>query len=386
MAAPERLLEDSDAIRALFQRLLQEQGKLALGYREFKTEGPLLAAADDYVNVQMAAAEITAWRLEAGEKVALRLDDRGMKYEAVVAFVSPVTEERLEAARLTIPRTLRRADTHRVVDFVPDTPPVCTFTNVRNALLDGQVRGLGPEGLELALRDPRQNIQEFMRLGEESLLDLPLEGGPHLMAKTKVAYFEANVVGLTFTEQSDQALLGQYRTWLQRQQQVQAQRDRDITATPRGSDPSRATPPSLPGPRLWSDKDPLLLLLTEREDFARHMGEALGRKFGIASLDYIKGPLKPLLPSLGGNERDWGRIRMILIHNRLRVASPMELTRQIVEQEACPLPILALGTDEDEEVKRNRFIAAGAVDYMPVEPFRILTVLRRLDETLKLFA
>jgi CheY-like chemotaxis protein len=56
-----------------------------------------------------------------------------------------------------------------------------------------------------------------------------------------------------------------------------------------------------------------------------------------------------------------------------------------VEQEKCPLPILLAGTGEDVELKRNRALAAGAVDYMPVEPFRILAVLRKLDETLKLF-
>jgi PleD family two-component response regulator len=76
---------------------------------------------------------------------------------------------------------------------------------------------------------------------------------------------------------------------------------------------------------------------------------------------------------------------LILIHNHLRLVSPLELTRQVVTQEKCPLPVLLAGGEEDLELKRNRALAAGAVDYMPVEPFRILAVLRKLDDTLKLF-
>jgi CheY-like chemotaxis protein len=73
------------------------------------------------------------------------------------------------------------------------------------------------------------------------------------------------------------------------------------------------------------------------------------------------------------------------VHNQLRLTSPLELIHQIVEQEKCPLPVILVGTDEDEDLKRNRALAAGAVDYFPVEPFKILSVLRKLDETLRLF-
>jgi CheY-like chemotaxis protein len=142
---------------------------------------------------------------------------------------------------------------------------------------------------------------------------------------------------------------------------------------------------ALPQVRLWVDRDPAILILTEREDFARRMAEALGRKFGVLSLDYIKGSLRPLLGPPAGAEAGWGRARLIVIHNHLRLASPLELSRQVVEQEKCPLPVLLAGTEEDVDLKRNRALASGAVDYMPVEPFRILAVLRKLDETFKLF-
>jgi FixJ family two-component response regulator len=82
---------------------------------------------------------------------------------------------------------------------------------------------------------------------------------------------------------------------------------------------------------------------------------------------------------------DWGRIRLVLIHNRLRLASPLELSRQLVEQEKCPLPIVLVGTDEDVDLKRVRAMEAGAVDYLPVEPFKILGVLKKLDELIQMF-
>jgi CheY-like chemotaxis protein len=129
----------------------------------------------------------------------------------------------------------------------------------------------------------------------------------------------------------------------------------------------------------------MVLVVTEKEDFAKRMSEALGRKYGILSLDYIKGPFRPFLKAQGSEAPDWGRVRLILIHNLLRISSPLELSRQIVEQEKCPIPILLMGTEEDLELKRNRALGAGAVDYVPVEPFRILAVLRKLDETIKLF-
>jgi CheY-like chemotaxis protein len=73
------------------------------------------------------------------------------------------------------------------------------------------------------------------------------------------------------------------------------------------------------------------------------------------------------------------------VHHRLRLASPLELTRALVEQEKCPLPIVLAGTEEDLELKRLRAVEAGAVDFLAVEPFRILSVLKRMDEWMRCF-
>jgi DNA-binding response OmpR family regulator len=182
-------------------------------------------------------------------------------------------------------------------------------------------------------------------------------------------------------------MLDQYRTWIQDQQVLQVQQDKD-EFSPRGFQEATARinrAAALPTAKVVVDRDPMILVLTEKEDFARRLGEALSRKFGLAVLDHIKGPVKAQLKGLDQDRGEWGRVRMVVIHNQLRLTSPLELCRQLVEQEGCPVPVVLAGTDEDELKKRHHAIAAGAVDYVAVEPFRILAILRRLDETLSLF-
>jgi len=224
-------------------------------------------------------------------------------------------------------------------------------------------------------------------MGEESLLDVPLEGDLRLRAHTTVAYFGDNLVGLRFTNKADAKMLDQYRTWIQDQQVKQAQEDKD-EFSPRGFQEATARinrAAALPTVKIMVDRDPMILLLTEKEDFARRLGEALSRKFGLAMLDHIKGPVKSQLKGIELGDLEWGRTRMVVIHNQLRLTSPLELCHQLIEQEGCPVPVLLAGTEEDEAKKRHHAVAAGAVDYVTVEPFKILTILRRLDETLSLF-
>jgi CheY-like chemotaxis protein len=325
------------------------------------------------------------WNLPNGEKVGLGFQDRGFNYESVVTFKGAAEWEAIRCATFSVPRVLRRADDNRLAHFAPDTAPKVTFTNNRNALLDGQIKGLGRDGFEMVMQDSTRKIQEVLRMGEESTLDLALEENLKITAHARVAYFGEDYVGMRFTDRVEHSVLDQYRNWLDGQQRLQAQRDRESYESGAGR-PSQKESQSaaLPQVRVWVDRDPAILLLTEREDFARRMAEALGRKFGVLSLDYIKGSLRPFLLR-EAQESGWGRPRLIVIHNHLRLVSPLELSRQVVEQEKCPLPVLLAGTEEDVELKRNRALAAGAVDYVPVEPFKILSVLRKLDDTLKLF-
>ena len=383
MSPAARTLEDTLGIQIIIQRLCLAGVKVGLSARNQRGAYQILAQQPDRILVSFPTQDLASWEFPIDEKVAMAFEDRGFKYESVVAFKGVTEWEGITCVACSAPRILRRADDNRLADFCPDTAPKVTFTNNRNALLDGQIKGLGTEGFEMVMQDSAQKVQEVLRLGEESTLDLALGEDLRITTYAKVAYFGDNFVGMKFTERVDRTVLGQYRNWLEGQQRLQAQRDRESFESG-GERPRESHGPALPPVRLWVERDPAILILTEREGFARHMADALGRKFGISSLDYIKGSLKTLLAEPDADP-GWGRFRLIVIHNHLRLVSPLELCRQVVEKEKCPLPVLLAGTDETLELKRNRALAAGAVDYVPVEPFKILSVLRKLDETIKLF-
>jgi CheY-like chemotaxis protein len=389
MARSTALLEEDVAIRMVLQRLCLEGARLAVAFQDQRGSFPILTEDGERLAFRMEHEAVAAWGLEPGDSLALKFKDRGLEYECVVSHVGREVMEGVEACLATVPRVLRRSDMHRLADFIPDfatQSQVATFTNTRNALIDGLVQSFGEEGLELVLRNSKQDVRELLRMGEESLLDVPLAANLRLRAPTTVAYFGENLVGLRFTKQADGALLERYRAWIQDQQRLQAQQDREAFS-PRGFKESlerSVQGAALPSARLLVDRDPVLLLLTEREDFARRLGEAMGRKFGLVTLDYIKGPVKAQIAPVSGGD-GWGRIRMVLVHNQLRLTGPLDLCRQLVQKEGCALPILMLGTEEDEAKKRHHAVAAGAVDYIAVEPFRILATLRKLDETLRLF-
>ena len=391
MARSSGILEDATAIRMALQRLCAAGATLEVAYKSQRAAFPILTEDGDRLAFRMAFEDMGAWGLKVGENLAVKLKDRGLDYECVVAQVGQDTIEGVEACLANIPRILRRSDMHRLADFIPDhmhSPAhAATFTNSRNALLDGTVQSFGEEGLELVLRNTKQDIRELLRMGEESLLDIPLDHGLRLQAPTTVAYFGDNLVGLRFTKQADPKVLDRYRTWVQDQQVLQAQQDKE-EFSPRGFQEATARinrAAALPTVKVLVDREPMLLLLSEKEEFARRLAEALSRKFGLAWLDHIKGPVKTQLKDIGVGDTDWGRVSMVIIHNQLRLASPLELSKQLTEQEGCPVPIILVGTEEDEEKKRHHAITAGAVDYVAVEPFRILAILRRLDETRKLF-
>jgi CheY-like chemotaxis protein len=391
MTRASALLEDAIGIRMVLQRLCLAGDRLDVAYKAQRAAFPMLTEDGERLAFRMAFEDIGAWGLKPGENLAIKLKDRGLEYECVVAHAGQEVLEGVETCLASIPRVLRRSDLHRLADFIPDRGAAqnhtATFTNTRNALIDGTVQSFGEEGLELVLRNTKQDIRELLRMGEESLLDVPLDSGLRLRAPTTVAYFGENLVGLRFTKQADAKVLDQYRTWIQDQQVLQAQQDKE-EFSPRGFQEATARlnrAAALPSVKVVVDRDPMILLLTEKEDFARRLGEALSRKFGLAMLDHIKGPVKAQLKSITASEEGWGRVRLVLIHNQLRLASPLELCRQLIAQEGCPLPVILAGTEEDEAMKRHHAVAAGAVDYVAVEPFRILAILRKLDETLRLF-
>ena len=206
----------------------------------------------------------------------------------------------------------------------------------------------------------------------------------HVTALGSDVRTQAGVV--TLTGKADSQALRNYRLWLTDAMIIQDRKDRELFQNGGVRAVRTKIEPIKTGPtlQLLSDRDPLVLVISE-PPFSVRMAEAVGRKFGVAGLDFARGEVRPLLKSLGVEGNGWGRIRLVLVHQRLRSMSGMELAAKLIKEEGCPLPLLVAGPEEDALVKRNRALALGAVDFLPVDPFRILAVIQALDQTLKTF-
>jgi len=383
--------EEPEAIRMVFQRLCEGEDSVHLTFGTLKGEFKVLAEAPDRVILGISDVERGQWRLKPGSRMALKLLDRGLPYEAVVDFQGHGKLHGTEAGHITMPRTLRALESHRLAEFIPDRPIPCPFADQRNDVKDGLATAFGEDGLELAPPEGTYALSDLLRLNASSTLELRTGPGESLVLTVKVAYFVDKAWGLRLADTADRETVGRYRQWLMEARHQQANRDR-ARFSPGGLESSKLSgrKESLlvptARPRILVDREPLILVLAEGEAFPARLAEAIGRKFGVAALDIGPSALKPALSDLGADDASWGRSRLVLIHHRLRSGTALERCRRLVQEEGCPLPILVAGTEEESELKRNRSAAAGAVDYLVIDPFRVLAVLRTLDDTLKLFS
>ena len=383
--------EQIEAIRMVFQRLCEGEERIQVAFGKLNGEFKVLAEAPDRIILGISDLERGQWRLKPGSRLNLKLLDRGLPYEAVVDFQGHGKLHGAEACHVTMPRLLRALDTHRLADFVPDRPVPCPFGDQHNDVKDGLAMAFGEDGLELAPPSGTRVLSDMLRLNATSTVELRAATGESLVLPVRVAYFGEKVWGLRLTDSADRLAVGRYRQWLLEARHQQANRDRS-RFNPGGLESARlpgrreAVRPPAAQPRLLVDRDPLILFLGEGEAFPTRLAEAIGRKFGVAAMDIGPGPVKPSLGDWAGGERDWGRIRLVMIYHHLRSGTAMERCKRLIEEEACPLPILLAGTEEEAELKRNRAAMVGAVDYLAIEPFHVLTVLKTLDQTLKLFA
>jgi hypothetical protein len=379
-------LEEPGEIRMMLQRICREGGKVRLRQGSLEHEVVLRAELEDRFILDISDVQRGQWQLKAGSRMLLVLEDRGKRYEAVVEMQGYGRFEGGEACAFLHPRVVKCLNTERLADYWPEPPLSCTYNTHGMEIVDGRIRALGMEGVQLAYGVAEQK-KGLLRLGDETVLGMVLGRELSLVAPCRVAHFGDGHAGLCFRTDGDQSFRTAYRRWLEEALRGQAQRDRQgfdaSGARPKGpasGDEARRTGSAA---QVLVDRDPLLLVIAEGEAFPRHMAEALGRKFGIASLDYVQGRVQESLPPIAAG--GWGRIRLLLIHQRLRVRSGLELTRVLVQEEGCPLPILVAGLEEDVALKRNRAIASGAVDFISVEPFHVLRVMKSIEDTLRMF-
>ncbi len=380
-------VDDAKDIRMILQRVCLAGGLVQVKHQAFTQDVALYAEMEDRIILGITDVLRGQWGLKPGGHLLMTLEDRGKRYEAIIELAGHGRYQGVESCAFLHPRTLKCLSDERLSDFVPDRPIPCTYTTHALGIKDGKVRSFGPQGVELCFAgtDVRDGL---LRIGDETVLELALGKGERLVAPSRVAHFGDGFAGIGFRQDVDQGFLMAYRRWLDEMVRAQHRRDQEgfDPKGAQGTGSSETEAPRTGSEAKWLvDRDPLLLIVSEGDAFPRRMAESLGKKYGLAYLDYVQGRVQPCLGALGADPGGWGRVKLILVHQRLRVSSGLELTKELSVTEGCPLPILVVGLEEDVSLKRNRAIASGAVDFISVEPFHVLRVMKSIEDTLKMF-
>lgn len=381
---------EPETIRMVFQRLCEDNAHIHLMQGVHRGDFRVLAEAVDRLVLGMPSAVRERWALKPKTALTLHLQDRSLSYEGEVRYLGHGQLHETDTCLVTLPKSLKILDTHRQAEFVPDRPVPCPFVDQFGNVLDGHATAFGQEGLELAPPWTVRELKDVLGLNALSSVELRTIVGENLSLPVRVAYFRERTWGLRISDTIHQPALRLYRQWLLTALDQQDQRDRN-RFLPGGLEAARPSPPREPAPppaparpQILVDRDPLVLVLATGKAFPNRLAEAIGRKFGVATLDAGPGLLKPGLKELGVDEHGWGRVRLVLVHHRLRPLSAMKRCHRLVEEEACPVPILVAGSDGDLQLKRSRALAAGAMEHLVVEPFNVLKVILALEEALRI--
>jgi CheY-like chemotaxis protein len=372
----------------VLQRVCREGGLVSLTLEGREWPFPLLAESEARIALGLSEPQAARWNLKPGTLVQMTVVDRGCRYRATTRLAEFGETGGDSCGLFPHPRELQALDYDGLSDYVPEQSTLCTFTSPSMDICEARLRALGHDGVELALTGSDPVKEGQLRPGAGTTLELALERGSKAILAAATVSMDSKSAAVRFAPKADPDALKAYRGWLQDAMLAQERRDRERFSAQGASRPvpgaAQAKVFSIAGVQMLSDRDPLVVVIGEGA-FAQRIAGALGRKFGIAGLDFVQGQVHPLLAPLGAAGSDWGRAKLLLVHQRQRVTSGLELTRQLTQEERCPLPILIAGIEEDANLKRNRAIAAGAVDFISVDPFRILAVMQALEQTLALF-
>lgn len=371
-------LDEVGAIRQVLQRVCRSGALVVLRHGGQRREIALLAESPQTLTLNVSEVESQQWELPVGSKLDLELRDRGRRYRAITFFMgfggSP------SALQSNLPRTLTWLDPEDYSDFCPPNPLHGSYATVSLDIRNGRFVAFSEQGLQM---EAKGDLSSELRLDTPLMVSLDLGQASKLVLQMAPAFFNDRGAGLRLLPASDPDMARQYAEWVR--QRLHEERERDRRAfMPEGVRPERVPTPSGAVQHALKHlvhRDPQVLLVAEDAALATHLAQALGRKFGISHLDYLQGLLRPQLEPEG---EGWGPFRLLLIHQRLFLGSGFELVHQVVEREQCPLPVLLVGSDEDLALKRNRAIAAGAIDYLALEPFKVISVMQALQQTLNL--
>lgn len=386
MAADHFQIDDTATIRMVFQRLCRAGGDISMRVEGREWSFPIFEEVEGRIVVGMTGQERAKWNVNVGDHFRMTVFDRGRKFQGTVEVADFGRQDGSDCIFLEQPRVLKGRDFRGLADFVPEKPFKAVFTSPSMDFCDARIKAMGRDGLQLPLYGTGAVKEGQLKPDNPTTLELAMDLGAKFVMAAVCDAMEEGVAGLRFTEKADSAVLRDYRLWLTDAMIAQDRKDRELFQV-RGMRAVRepgSVQRSAPTLQVWVDRDPLVLVVGE-PPFSQRMGEVLGRKFGVAGLDYARGDFKGLLQGLGVEGPDWGRVKLMIVHQRLKAMSGMEVAGKLLKDGALPFPVLMAGTEEDAPLKRNRALSIGAMDFVVVDPMRILAVIQAVDQAWKAF-
>ncbi|BDU75593.1 response regulator [Mesoterricola sediminis] len=374
-------LDDAATIRMVFQRLCRAGGEISMRVEGREWSFPIFEEVEGRIVVGITSQERTRWNMRVGDHYRMTVFDRGRKFQGTVEIADFGVQDGSECAFIEQPRVLKGRDYRGVADFVPEKLFKAVFTSPSMDFCDARIRAMGGEGVQLPLYGTGAVKEGQLKPDTPTTLELSLDLEAKFVLAAMCDSMEEGVACLRFREKPDAQVLRDYRLWLNEAMIAQDRKDRELFQS-RGIRADRSAggvKRSAPTLQVLVEKDPLVLVVGE-PPFSQRLGEALGRKYGVAGLDYARGEFKGLLGPLGVEGAAWGRVRLVIVHQRLRAMSGMELASRLLKDGPLPVPLLVAGTEEDAPLKRARAQAMGAADFVVVDPFRILSVLQSVDQ------
>ncbi|MBP1626530.1 MAG: hypothetical protein H6Q00_1005 [Holophagaceae bacterium] len=380
-------LDDAQAIRLVFQRLCKASGSIYLKKGRFRSGFPIYSETAGRLALGISASHRELWALKPGVTLEGIVPYRDRRFQGVFRMAEVGQVEGFECVFFDQPRLLNSLDLYRFRDLYPDKPLIGTFTTPTQDICDARMRTLGPEGVQIWIRSVTGNTSDPFRIGAETTLDLNLPRGPHLILPGTVVYLEEGHAGIKILEAADMLAVQDYFAWLADALLLQAQAERTdlvedgVRAAMKDADRQKG---ALDEPRMLLDRDPMILVICEGQELPDRMTTLLGRRYGFASMDYLKGRVLDRLRSLGLEQGRWDPFRVILVHQRLRCGSGLDLIRSLRSEEDCPLPILLVGGADDQELRRARAREVKANGYLAVDPLSPVTCISALEKALGL--
>ena len=377
-------IDETAAIRMVFQRLCRAGGEVHLQINGKDWAFPLFEEVEGRILLGITEAERKKWGMGVGDHYRLTVFDRGRKLQGTSEIAEFLKVEETACVSLEQPRVLKGRDNRGLTDFVPEKPFRAVFTSPSMDFCEARIKTMGSEGVQLPLYGSGAVKEGQLKLDTPTTLELALDLDTKFVFPACTEIMEEGMAGLRFTVKHDSQELRDYRHWLSDARNTQDRKDRDLfrAGGVRAERRKGSIINVMPTLQLLLDKDPLVLVISE-PPFSLRISEVLGRKCGVAGLDFSRGEVIPLITSLGEEGGPpWGRVKLVMIHQRLRSMSGMELAAKLLKDGGCP-PILMAGPEENADTKRERALAMGAVGFLPVEPFKILAVIQAVDQALK---